>query len=181
MAQARRLSQRNFYLTCRLPQLRKRRPHRSGIAPLAPDEAAIRAGRLMLDEIRRLSLAGETFGFETTLAGRSYLSLIRQLQQKGYEVHLFFLWVPNVELLVSRIRIRVMRGGHNVPVEVVRRRFTRSLRNFFNLYRSAATSWIFFDNSGSSPEIMALEQGQRVRIFDIETFHDLETRFGVTP
>lgn len=86
-----------------------------GLAPLAPEEAAIRAGRLMLEEVRRLASDGATFGFETTLAGRSYLPWIRRLRQNGYEVHLFYLWVPDVELLLSRIRIRVTRGGHDVP------------------------------------------------------------------
>ena len=91
----------------------------------------MRAGRMMLNEIRSLSKRRESFAFETTLSGRSYLNLIRRLKRKGYKVHLFFLLVENVDVALSRIDQRVMKGGHDIPEPVVRRRFDRSVGNFF--------------------------------------------------
>jgi predicted ABC-type ATPase len=105
-----------------------------GISPLAPEAAAIHAGRLMLAQIARFAQKGSDFGFETTLAGRGYLSLLRRLKKSGYKVHLFYLWVPDVELLLSRIAGRVEQGGHQVPESDVRRRFLRSASNLFQEY-----------------------------------------------
>jgi predicted ABC-type ATPase len=101
-----------------------------GMSPFSPEAAAFRAGRLMLEEIERYAGLGETFGFETTLSGLGHLRLLRRLKQSGYEVHFFFLWVPTVSLALTRVRDRVLRGGHNVPETIVRRRFERSIRNF---------------------------------------------------
>jgi len=92
----------------------------------------------MLEEINHYVKRGEDFGFETTLSGRSYLGLIRRLKKLGYRVHFFFLVVPTVDLALTRVRGRVMEGGHDIPESVVRRRFGRSLQNFFADYRQLA-------------------------------------------
>ena len=115
----------------------------------------------MLKEIELWAKRGEDFGFETTLSGRTHLNVIRSLSKRGYVVHLFFLWVLTVGLALSRIRSRARRGGHDVPAPVVRRRFERSLTNFFRHYCGLADSWILFDNSGDEPNIIALEEGGR--------------------
>ena len=95
----------------------------------------MRAGRLVLSEIRFFARRRDTFAFETTLSGRSYLRLIRQLKKRGYRVKFFFLWVGTVEVALSRVKDRVLKGGHDVPEPIVRRRFSRSIRNFFREYR----------------------------------------------
>lgn len=79
----------------------------------------------MLKEIELRARRGEDFGFETTLSGRTYLNVIRDLRKVGYAVHLFFLWVPSVGLALSRVSGRVRRGGYDVPAPIVRRRFER--------------------------------------------------------
>ena len=89
-----------------------------GISPFSPEAAAVRAGRLMLNEIGFFAQRRATFAFETTLSGRSYLRLIRQLKKQGYEVHIFFLWVKSVDVALSRVRERVLKGGHDVPEAV---------------------------------------------------------------
>lgn len=111
-----------------------------GISPLSPKTAAVRAGRLMLAEIGLAMKRGADFGFETTLSGRGHLHLVHQLRKRGYGVHFFYLWVQSVELALLRIRERVSRGGHDIPEEVVRRRFARSTRNFLAHYRQLADS-----------------------------------------
>jgi len=85
---------------------------------------------MMLREIRAFAKQRASFAFEATLSGRGQIALLRQLKAKGYNIHIFFLWVKNVDLALSRVRERVLRGGHDVPEAVVRRRFDRSMRNF---------------------------------------------------
>src|SRR5258708_3765696 len=102
-------------------------------------------------EIRFFSRRRASFAFETTLSGRSYLSLIQRLKNEGYKVHLFFLVVEGVDVALSRIKERVLKGGHDVPETVVRRRFTRSISNFFREYSPLADSWYLFDNTSTKP------------------------------
>lgn len=149
-----------------------------GVAPFSPEAAAFRAGRLMIDEIVLLARRNASFGFETTLSGRTQVKLIRDLKKRGYTIHLFFLWVPTVELALTRVRGRVMRGGHDVPEAVVRRRFGRSISNFFRPYRFLAHSWMIFDNSGNAPKIMALEKDGKLRIMQKHLYHELLSRYG---
>ena len=93
------------------------------MAPFSPESAALRAGRMMLREIRTLAKKRVSFAFETTLSGRGYMVWLRELREKGYEIHVFFLWVKTVDLALSRVHERVSRGGHDVPEMVIRRRF----------------------------------------------------------
>jgi predicted ABC-type ATPase len=149
-----------------------------GMSPFSPEAAAVRAGRLMLGEIRFFSRRRDTFAFETTLSGRSYLRLIRQLKKQGYKVHFFFLAVKDVDVALSRVRDRVLKGGHDVPEAVIRRRFSRSIRNFLAEYRPLADSWYLFDNSGRTPVVIALEKAHKLRIIDEENYQTLIARYG---
>ena len=149
----------------------------AGLSPFSPESAGIRAGRLVLEEIERLARHGEDFGFESTLSGRGYLNLIRDLKISGYAVHIFFLTLPSVELALSRIRKRVIKGGHNVPEPDVRRRFDRSIRNFLLCYQSLADSWMLFDNS-QRPSVVAFKKQGDLRIINVETYHALIKQYG---
>jgi len=86
-----------------------------GMAPFSPETAALRAGRTMLEKIRSFAERRVSFAFETTLSGRSHLTLLRKLKAEGYDIHFFFLWLKSVDLALSRVRERVSRGGHDVP------------------------------------------------------------------
>ena len=147
-----------------------------GVSPFSPETAAFRAGRVMLNEIGLLARRGVDFGFETTLSGRSYLNLIRDLKGRNYAVHIYFLWVPTVDLALSRVRSRVLNGGHDVPSAVVRRRFARSARNFFLHYRRLADSWLLFDNSGSAPSLIASNESGNFRIMQEDLYNELISR-----
>lgn len=118
-----------------------------GLSPFAPESMALEAGRLMLKRIHELTERGESFGFETTLASRSYARFLTDAQEKGYWVSLSFVWLNSVELALSRIADRVQQGGHNVPADVVRRRYPRAINNFFDLYRPLVDRWFLWDNS----------------------------------
>src|SRR3972149_3553449 len=101
----------------------------AGLSPFSPDIAAIKAGKIMLGQIQEHINAGHDFAIETTLAGRSYVRLLKDLKKKGYKIHLFYLWLPNPDLALERIAERVRAGGHDVPKDVVKRRFARSGHN----------------------------------------------------
>jgi predicted ABC-type ATPase len=141
-----------------------------GISPFSPEAAAFRAGRLVLEEIQFYASKGADFGFETTLSGRSYLRLIRELKKTGYRIHFFFLWLPDVELALSRIKDRVSHGGHDVPEADVRRRFDRSIKNFMLHYRPLADSWFLLDGSMLPPSLIALEKDGLFRIIKKDVY-----------
>jgi predicted ABC-type ATPase len=128
-----------------------------GLSPFDPSGVAVRAGRLMLKEIDRHARSGESFSFETTLAGRRYARLIPRWQRSGYRVHLIFLQLRNELLAVERVAARVRQGGHSVPEEVIRRRFKQGWRNFENIYRGLVDSWQLYDNSGERAQL--IEEG----------------------
>jgi predicted ABC-type ATPase len=148
-----------------------------GMAPFSPETAAIRAGRMMLSEIRSFAKKRVSFAFETTLSGRGYMALLRQLKATGYEIHIFFLWVNTVDLALSRVQERVSRGGHDVPEAVVRRRFDRSMQNFLGQYRQLANRWLLFDNSGESPILIASEKSKRTRIMKASLYRALVEQY----
>jgi len=144
-----------------------------GLSPFDPMLVAIKAGKLVLQQIKELSSKAVDFGFETTLSGKTYLSLINELKSKGYKIHIFFLWIPNAQLALLRIEDRVARGGHNVPSSDVKRRFDRSLNNFFNIYRPIADTWILFDNSESKPSLIAQKTNSHVDVVNKILFNKI--------
>jgi predicted ABC-type ATPase len=152
----------------------------AGLSPFFPEREAFRAGRLMLEEIETLERQRADFGFETTLSGRGHLGVIRRLKEHAYQVHFFYLWVPSVELVLARIRERVLRGGHDVPEPVVRRRFGRSITNFLVHYRALADRWILYENSAAVPAIIASGEAGQLRISDTKRYNDLITRYRTT-
>ena len=94
----------------------------SGLSPFRPEVTALRAGRLMIEEIRGHARGGRSFAFETTLSGLAYARLIPRWRRQGYRVKLIYLRLASVDLALSRVAARVMQGGHGVPDNVVVRR-----------------------------------------------------------
>lgn len=127
----------------------------AGLAPTDPQSAAIRAGKLLLAELDRLTEEGRNFAFETTLSGRAYLRRIARWRELGYKVTLLFLSLPTADEAVERVRQRVAKGGHHVPEHDVRRRFATGLSNFRNVYAEAVDDWVLFDNRDDAPVVLA--------------------------
>lgn len=142
-----------------------------GLSPFSPELAAGRAGRLVLERIRELSAAKKDFAMETTLSGLAYQPLLRRLKKEGgYELHMFFLWLPSPELSLVRIANRVKEGGHNVPEVDVRRRFPRAVRNLFERYLPVLDSLCFYDNSRQTPHLVFEEWNGKRAIHDLMVF-----------
>ncbi len=119
----------------------------AGLSPYAPDSQAIRASQLLLERIHGLVKKQQSFSFETTLAGKSYRQAIPKWQGLGYRVVLFFLWLPSVEMAIERVAVRVREGGHNIPEDVVRRRYRRGIDNLFKLYLPLVSDAYIYDGS----------------------------------
>ncbi len=130
----------------------------SGLSPFAPETQNLRAGRLLLERIHELADKRADFGFETTLSGRNYLKLLGDMKQVGYQVLLFFLWLPDVDLAVNRVAVRVRQGGHDVPIDDIRRRYFAGMQNLFQLYRPVLDRWWLYNASRLPPELIAEEQ-----------------------
>ncbi len=131
----------------------------TGLSPFNPDREAIQAGKLMLSQIDKLVAHGESFCLETTLAGRGYAAKIPVWQSMGYEVVLIFLKLDSAETAIKRVAARVRQGGHNIPADVIRRRFAAGIANLTHIYKALVDSWLLFDNSGA--ELVFLERGAR--------------------
>ena len=150
-----------------------------GLAPFSPRQVAIKAGKLVLQQIKEFTNRHVDFGFETTLAGKSYLRHFQDLKEKGYRLHLFFLWIPSSNLAIARIKDRVAEGGHDVPTEDVKRRFERSIVNFFKIYRPLADTWLLFDNSKREPELIAKKANLHIDVRNDILFQKILNRAGV--
>lgn len=118
-----------------------------GLSPFNPESVAIEAGRLMLQRMDDLLAEGADFAFETTLATRSYVKFIEKAHAKGYYVTLLFFWLPTPEQAIERVATRVREGGHNIPSEVIRRRYANGIRNLTALYTPICDYWTIYNNS----------------------------------
>ena len=150
----------------------------AGLSPFDPASVAARAGRLMLEEVRRLIHTGQSFAFESTLSGKTYLRLIQQAKAAGYEIRLFYLWIPDPSLAVARMRDRVDSGGHDVAESDVRRRYGRTLNNFFDIYRPFADSVHFFNNTGEEPELVFKDEEGETEIYNSGLYQSLITQWS---
>jgi len=142
-----------------------------GLSPFSTQISAIRAGRVVLEQLHYYANKNMDFAFESTLSGKTYINFFKELKKKGYNLHLFFLWIPSPELALSRIKDRVAEGGHNVPQQDVRRRFGRSIYNFFKFYRPLLHLWMLFDNSESKPKLIAEEKDKKLNVIDKNLFN----------
>jgi predicted ABC-type ATPase len=151
----------------------------AGLSAFSPETVAIAAGRLMLDRVRELARERRDFAFETTLSSRSFAPWLKELRTDGYTFHLVYLWLPTVELALARVAERVRRGGHAIPEDTVRRRYDRSLANFFALYSRFADSWVMLDNSirRRARVIAKRPIGRSIRVFDADRWHTLRSKY----
>jgi predicted ABC-type ATPase len=126
-----------------------------GLSPFNPEGTAVAAGRLMIERIRDLARAGESFAFETTCAGRGYARLLRMCRDAGYRLTLVFLWLPSPEAALARVAKRVRQGGHGIPDDVVVRRYAAGLRNMRHLYLPLVDIALVYDNSDGNRALIA--------------------------
>lgn len=147
-----------------------------GLSPFNPESVAIQAGKIMLMRMRELINSGADFAFETTLATKSYYSLIKDAQDKGYFVTLLYLWLPSPEQAVKRVAQRVGEGGHNIPESVIRRRYRAGIKNLFNIYMPVADYWMMYhsDDVNYGRKIATGSRMDERTVYDAATYRMLE-------
>ncbi len=150
-----------------------------GLSPFNAEGVAIQAGRLMIDRIVYLLKEGITFAFETTLSTRSYVKLVQQAQKRGYFVTLIFFSLASPEQAAKRVAKRVSQGGHNIPMDVIYRRYASGLRNLFLMYTQIVDYWAFYDNSDCpSRKIACGWKDGRVIITENELYQNFKNKYG---
>ena len=141
-----------------------------GLTPLHPEAVAIEAGKLQLKQIESLLNQDKTFAIETTLATRSYVSLVKKAKAKGYRVTIIFLALYSPKNAEARVQERVLNGGHNIPIDAIGRRFVKGLNNFFCLYKEMVDEWLIIDNT-HAPSIKIAEKRTGLEtIFDEQLY-----------
>lgn len=133
----------------------------------------------MLARIRELAARKVDFSFETTLSGRAYAPLLRELRAAGYYVQLDFLWIPNLDITRQRVRQRVTKGGHDIPDEVQQRRFHLGIRNLAELYRPLLDDWRLYDNTRGNPHLVAQEKNGGLQVIDVTRLAFIERSANV--
>ena len=123
----------------------------------------------------KITIRGVRFAFESTLSSRTFAPFLRNLKAQGYSAAIYYFALSNSQLAVRRVKLRVALGGHHVPGDVVKRRFARSLSNFFTLYSTIADEWTLIDNSGfASAEQVAFQSKNQLQITDQKVWQKLQ-------
>ena len=144
-----------------------------GISPFNVEGVAIEAGKIMLRRIDELLGEGSDFAIETTLATRSYVSLVQRAQAMGYKVTLLYIWLKSPDIALQRVSERVKRGGHNIPSDVVERRYYRGISNFFTLFIPVCDAWILADNTFDKLNIIATGEKKLENIIENNDIWDI--------
>jgi predicted ABC-type ATPase len=119
---------------------------------------ALKSGKIFLEQIDEYALAGVNFCFETTLSSLNYQKRIILWKKSGYHVKLIFLKLPDYNFAARRIKQRIRQGGHSIHPEIIKRRFTKGIHNFYHIYKQIVDSWQIYDNA-VEPAVL-LEEGE---------------------
>ena len=146
-----------------------------GLSPFNPESVAIEAGRLMLKRISDLLQRNESFSIETTLSTRSYFRLVEKAHSQGYDVTLLFFWLKSPQQAIERVAERVAKGGHDIPKDIIVRRYWEGLNNLFKIYMPIVDTWILVNNSETPRSIVATGgKDQKTIIKDNKHFKTIE-------
>ena len=151
-----------------------------GLSPFAPETVSLEAGRMALLRIRKLVRGQKSFTWETTLSGRSAAVWLREAKNAGYTINAYFLWVHDVEVTMQRIQRRVIEGGHNISMEVSRRRFFKTIQNFFGIYRPLFDSWKLIENDENARRLIAVGKNGRLALRDEARFDAILNEGGIS-
>lgn len=148
----------------------------AGLSPFRPESVAIQAGKLMLKKLNYLRQNQINFAFESTLSGLNYIRFLQQCQTQNYQINLIYFWLESPQLAIARVKQRVASGGHNIPEDVIIRRYYRGQKNLVESYLSICHSWIIYDNSNFPPQlVVTYSPEQEITIYQPETFNKIQT------
>lgn len=149
-----------------------------GLSPFQPERVAVEAGRIMLNRINDLLKEDLSFAFETTLATKSYKSKILLAKEEGFKVTLLFFWLQTIELAKERVATRVLEGGHNIPPNIIERRYLNGIKNLFSIYIPIVDELMIFDNSQMKSELIATKtENSQLEIRNVQKFNYLKSYY----
>jgi predicted ABC-type ATPase len=149
-----------------------------GLSPFQPEKVALEAGRIMINRINDLLKEDLSFAFETTLATKSYKSKILLAKKEGFTVTLLFFWLQTIELAKERVAIRVLEGGHNIPPDIIERRYLNGIKNLFSIYIPIVDELMIFDNSQMKSELIATKsEDSLLEILNVQKFNYLKSYY----
>ena len=149
-----------------------------GLSPFQPEKVSFEAGRIMLKRIDELFLENENFAFETTLATKTYKEKVLNAKKEGYFVTLLFFWLKNTELAKERVKTRVLEGGHNIPEDIIERRYLNGIINLFDIYLPIVDQVLIFDNSEEKHKLIAEKNfGEEISIIKEKEFNELKSYY----
>jgi predicted ABC-type ATPase len=149
-----------------------------GLSPFRPENVAIASGKIMLERMDELIKINEDFAIETTLSSKTLLFKIKNAIEMNYEIILLFYYLETPDLAIKRVANRVANGGHNIPEDVIIRRYHRGLENFFNIFISNCNFWLILNNSASKTSIIAEGSKIDLKIFDELIWKNLMVKYG---
>ena len=141
---------------------------------LHPETVAFQAGRLALARLSHLIGQKISFAYETTLASHTLAHILTKLNREDYQASLHFLALPSANVAKQRVKFRVEQGGHDIPLDVIERRFKRGLYNFFNSYRFQVDEWVLYDALSRQHQVIAYQEAASTTILSIEKWTALE-------
>lgn len=145
----------------------------SGISPLNPSKAQVTASKVFLNELKSNMAKKVDFAFETTLSGRTYLKTVQKLKSSGWTVILYYLWIPSIEFSVERVRSRVIQGGHDIPLDAIHRRYSRSIKKLINEYMHICNNVYCYDNSSIVPCEVFEKDENGIIIYNQDIFNQI--------
>ena len=149
-----------------------------GLSPFQPEKVAFEAGRIMLNRIDELFKNQENFAFETTLATKTYRQKVKFAKENNYNTTLLFFWLRNSNLAKERVKTRVKEGGHNIPNDIIERRYMNGIKNLFDIYLEIVDQVLIFDNSEGKQILIAEKNfGEEIVIHNLEKFNDLKSYY----
>lgn len=144
-----------------------------GLSPLNPAGVQLEAGTIFLGEVRENVGRKTDFAFETTLSGRMYARLLKELRSKGWKIVLFYLWIPGAEFSYLRVKQRVESGGHDIPDDAIARRYLRTVSNFLNVFAPLCDEVFCYDNSGLGHVMVFADTAGTRTVWDDERYKQI--------
>jgi len=141
---------------------------------LHPQSVAFQSGRIALMRIKKFLASNKSFAYETTLASHTVRHILNSRYRDDYHVSLHFLALPSAKMAMQRVEYRVSQGGHDIPDDVIERRFKRGLANFLSHYQYDVDEWVLYDALDSSNVIAYRNNNSAVEILLPNYFSRLE-------
>ncbi len=144
-----------------------------GLSPFNSESVNIKAAKLFLPIINELAEKKETFAFETTLSGLTYIRFIKKLHSLNYKIVLFYLWIPSASFSEKRVISRVQMGGHSIPREAIYRRYKKCNKNLLEHYMPICEEIYIYNNASINPVMIAEKINNKLSILDNSIYNKL--------